>query len=141
MAAFVRTPTRHLLRIKIRPIAGRISFLCTFGCMEQESIPKQYFTISEVADMLGVNTSVIRFWEQEFAEVRPRKNRKGNRIYMQRDIETLRKIHYLLKVQRFTIKGAQERLLTDNGHVEEEMKIRETLIKIRVFFGELLENL
>ncbi|MEM9986671.1 MAG: MerR family transcriptional regulator, partial [Bacteroidota bacterium] len=96
---------------------------------EEDQIVKQYYTIGEVARELDLTTSLIRFWETEFREIKPRKNRKGNRVYTPKDIETLRKIHYLLKVKKYTIKGAQERLKSENAEVEQEIHLRETLLK------------
>ncbi|MEO0899131.1 MAG: MerR family transcriptional regulator [Bacteroidota bacterium] len=107
----------------------------------EEHIQKQYFTIGEVAKELDLSTSLIRFWETEFREINPKKNRKGNRVYTQRDIDMLRKIHYLLKVKKFTIKGAKERLKQEQEALEKEVKVRETLLKLRTFLLELKESL
>ncbi len=107
----------------------------------QEYIQKQYFTIGEVAKDLDLSTSLIRFWETEFREINPKKNRKGNRVYTEKDIETIRKIHYLLKVKKFTIKGAKERLKQEQEDLEKEIKVRNTLIKLRTFLLELKESL
>ncbi len=109
--------------------------------VEEDKILKQYFTIGEVAKELDLTASLIRFWEGEFKEINPRKNRKGNRVYTRRDIETLRKIHYLLKVKKYTIKGAQERLRMENHKVESELQMRQTLLKLRAFLLELRESL
>ena len=109
--------------------------------VEEDKILKQYYTIGEVARELNLTTSLIRFWEGEFREVKPRKNRKGNRVYTQKDIETLRKIHYLLKVKKYTIKGAQERLRLESVEVERELQLRETLLKLKAFLLELRESL
>ncbi|MEL6629115.1 MAG: MerR family transcriptional regulator [Bacteroidota bacterium] len=108
---------------------------------ETEEIQRQYFTIGEVAKELGLTTSLIRFWETEFREINPKKNRKGNRVYTRKDIETLRRIHYLLKVKKYTIKGAKERLKTSTEDIQYEVKMRETLIKLRTFLLELKESL
>jgi DNA-binding transcriptional MerR regulator len=109
--------------------------------IEEEQIPKQYFTIGEVARILNLTTSLIRFWETEFKEISPHKNRKGNRVYTQRDIDTLRKIHFLLKVKKYTIKGAQERLRLENSAIEQELQTRDTLLKLRTFLLELKKSL
>lgn len=78
-----------------------------------EEIKKQYYAIGEVSKRLEVQASVIRFWETEFPQIHPKKNRKGNRVYTLKDIETLEKIHYLLKVKKYTIKGAKELMESD----------------------------
>lgn len=109
--------------------------------MAEDEIKKQYYTIGEVARELDLTTSLIRFWETEFREVNPKKNRKGNRMYTPKDIETLRKIRYLLKEQKYTIKGAKERLQNEWKNVEEEIQIKETLLKLKSFLLELRESL
>lgn len=108
---------------------------------EEDTIKKQYYTIGEVARELDLTTSLIRFWETEFREINPKKNRKGNRVYTLKDINTLRRIQYLLKVRKFTIKGAKERLKTDGEVVEQEIQMRNTLLKLRAFLLELKESL
>lgn len=108
---------------------------------QDDVIKKQYYTIGEVARELDLTTSLIRFWETEFREVNPKKNRKGNRVYTVRDIETLKRIQYLLKVRKFTIKGAKERLKTDSNQVDQELQTRETLLRLRSFLLELKESL
>ena len=105
------------------------------------SIKKQYYTIGEVARELDLTTSLIRFWETEFREINPKKNRKGNRVYTPKDIETLRKIQYLLKDKKYTIKGAKDRLRTELKNVETEVQIRDSLLKLRSFLLELKESL
>jgi len=71
---------------------------------------KLYYTISEVSDLTAVPAHILRYWEQEFAVLRPRKNRAGNRTYREKDIELIRKIQNLLQVEKFTIDGALRRL-------------------------------
>ena len=71
---------------------------------------KMYYSISEVAGMLGLEAYVLRFWEREFPHLRPRKNRAGNRIYQQKDIEQLMQIKHLLYEKGFTIEGARNYL-------------------------------
>ncbi len=108
---------------------------------QDDVIKKQYFTIGEVAKQLDLTTSLIRFWETEFREVNPKKNRKGNRVYTTKDIEVLRQIRYLLKNKKFTIKGAKERLKQEQKQLEQELQMRETLLKLRSFLLELKESL
>ena len=103
----------------------------------EDSIQKQYYTIGEVAKELDLTTSLIRFWETEFREINP----KGNRVYTEKDIDTLKKIRYLLKSKKYTIKGAKERLKHESKAVEEEIQIRETLLRLRAFLLELKESL
>ncbi|MCS7074309.1 MAG: MerR family transcriptional regulator [Bacteroidia bacterium] len=104
---------------------------------------KLYYSISEVSEMLGVNPSVLRFWETEFEQIHPRKSRTGKRFYDKKDIALLKQIHYLLKIQKFTIEGAKEFLQSHKPTVA-SVQTKETLVKIRQFLLELksvLENL
>lgn len=107
----------------------------------QEDIQKKYYTIGEVADMLGVKPSLIRFWETEFPQLSPRKNRKGNRTYTEADIEMLKTIYYLVKERKYTLKGALDKLKQNPKDLEYEQRTRETLLKIRGFLTELKESL
>ena len=68
---------------------------------------KLYFKIGEVADIVGVKPYVLRYWETEFEELKPQKNRAGNRIYSNRDIKFILRIKELLREKRYTIEGAK----------------------------------
>lgn len=68
---------------------------------------KRYYGIGEVARAFDVNTSLIRFWEKEFDELRPKKNAKGNRKFTPEDIRTLKLIYHLVKERGFTLEGAK----------------------------------
>ncbi len=77
---------------------------------KEKEIEKLYYTIGEVAQMFNVNTSHIRFWSKEFDVIRPATNKKGNRMYMQSDIDNFKKIYHLVKEKGFTLKGAKSEL-------------------------------
>jgi DNA-binding transcriptional MerR regulator len=102
-----------------------------------EDINRKYHAIGEVAEMLDVKPSLIRFWESEFPQLAPRKNRKGNRVYTDKDIETLRTIYYLVKIRKFTLKGARDKMKTNPQDIEYEQRTRETLLKVRGLLVEL----
>lgn len=78
--------------------------------ISEKQLTKLYYTIGEVADMFSVNTSLIRFWEKEFAIIQPKKNKKGNRLFTPKDILNFNKIYHLVKVQGFTLDGAKNAL-------------------------------
>lgn len=80
------------------------------SAIENDQITKLYHTIGEVAQMLGVNHSLIRYWEKEFDVLRLKKNKKGNRLFTAKDIDTLRTIQHLLKEKGYTIDGARKAL-------------------------------
>lgn len=77
---------------------------------DKSMLTKLYYTIGEVADMFSVNASLIRFWEKEFGIIQPKKNRKGNRLFTPKDIETFNKIYQLVKSEGYTIEGAKKAL-------------------------------
>lgn len=72
--------------------------------------PKLYFRIGEVAELVGVQPHVLRYWEREFRTIRPTKSAKGQRVYSRRDVENLMRVRDLLYRERFTIAGAKQRL-------------------------------
>ncbi len=108
--------------------------------MKTNGITKLYYSISEVADMFGVEPHVLRYWESEFRHLAPKKNRAGRRIYRQSDIRTLKKIHFLLKERKYTIEGARQ-VLAEGGDGETAVVDRKELEEIRTFLSEMLATL
>lgn len=84
---------------------------------------KLYYTIGEVSEMFGVNTSLIRFWEKEFDIIKPKKNKKGNRLFTPEDIDNFKVIYNLVKEQGLTLEGAKKYLKENKKTVKHEMKI------------------
>ncbi len=80
--------------------------------MKYKSIKKLYYSISEISEMLGIKQSVIRYWESEFKELKPQKNRAGNRIYKKDDIAILKMIHHYVHEKHLSIHEANE-VITD----------------------------
>src|SRR5450432_1619599 len=81
----------------------------------RESLPsslpaKLYFRIGEVAELVGVEPHVLRYWEREFRAIRPTKSAKGQRVYSRRDVENLMRVRELLYREGFTIAGAKKKL-------------------------------
>jgi DNA-binding transcriptional MerR regulator len=98
---------------------------------------KQYYGIGEVAGMFNVNTSLIRFWETEFSEIRPRKNKKGDRYFTPTDVKTIQLIHFLLRQKKLTIEGAKEYLKAHNHDGPAKLEMVRSLEKIKAFLLEL----
>ena len=98
---------------------------------------KYYYSIGEVAAMFGVNTSTIRYWENEFDVLRPRKNKKGNRLFTERDVRYVHVIYQLLKVKGYTLAGAKQALKDKFSDYEERIILLETLDKARNFLLDL----
>ena len=101
---------------------------------------KQYYSIGEVATMFKVNTSLIRYWENEFDILEPRKNRKGDRFFKPSDVKNLQMIHDLLRRRKFTIEGAKE-YIRKNKQAREKYEMIQSLQKLRSFLLELKANL
>ncbi len=78
--------------------------------LKEKTIERIYWTIGEVAEQLGVNTSLLRYWEKEFGVLRPKRTGKGDRLYSKDDIAKIREIQVLLKERGFTIQGAKDQL-------------------------------
>lgn len=92
-----------------------------------DNLTKLYYSIGEVADMFEVNTSLIRFWEKEFKQLKPKKNKKGNRLFTVKDIDKLNSIYILVKEQGFTLDGAKSQLKKGIEIVEVKEEANETL--------------
>jgi DNA-binding transcriptional MerR regulator len=108
---------------------------------KEKEITKLYYSIGEVADMFNVNVSHIRFWTNEFSALKPTKNNKGNRLYTAEDIEVIRKIHELVKVQGFTLKGAQAKLKEEKKESKGKEPLVKSLQKIRKSLLEIQNKL
>lgn len=80
---------------------------------------KIYYSITEVAEMAGVKAHVLRYWETEFAALRPRKNRAGNRTYREKDVKLVLMIRDLLYQEGFTIKGARNKLSERRAEIDQ----------------------
>ncbi len=78
--------------------------------LKEKTIERVYWTIGEVAEQLGVNTSLLRYWEKEFGMLRPKRTGKGDRLYSKDDVAKIREIQVLLKQDGFTIEGAKAQL-------------------------------
>ena len=101
---------------------------------------KLYYSIGEVATMLDVAPSVLRFWETEFDCIRPTKNRRGTRSYTAHDIELLRRIHYLTRECGYTLEGARYQL-RQRPVEDPKMEVINNLQEMRKFLVELKETL
>ena len=102
---------------------------------------KLYYSIGEVSKMFDVSASLIRFWESEFDILQPRKNRKGNRLFSQKDIDNLKLIYFLVKEKRFTIEGAKNKLKTGKDKNLEQMEMIKSLESLKSFLLEIKKEL
>ena len=112
--------------------------------MKTSTSEKLYYSISEVENMTGIKAYVLRFWEKEFGQLRPKKNKAGNRSYQKKDIDLINQIKHLLYEEGFTIEGARARLKNLKHDevgplVTEKMRLQNLLMEIRKELSELLE--
>ncbi|UTW63316.1 MerR family transcriptional regulator [bacterium SCSIO 12741] len=97
----------------------------------EKEITKIYYTIGEVASRYEVNTSLIRFWEKEFDVIKPKKNKKGNRLFTPKDLENFDIIFRLVKEKGYTLDGAKRALKENKDAIQTENKLLKNLEKIR----------
>lgn len=102
---------------------------------------KLFYQIGEIANKLNVNVSLIRFWEKEFDILKPKKNKKGNRLFTQKDYDNLKIIYHLVKERGFTLNGAKRKLKENKEDKTDSLSIVSHLKEIRKFLVELKEQL
>ncbi len=132
---------------KVKSTRGRKSIKQSFAEADLINIPedevlfqKQYYSIGEVAEMFKVNHSLLRYWENEFDVIQPRKNRKGDRHFRPIDIKNLHLIYNLLRQRKYTIEGAKD-FLKKNKKTQERFETIQKLEQIKGFLLELKANL
>jgi len=103
---------------------------------------KLLYSMGEVAELLGENTSAVRYWSNYFEKViKPARNGKGNRLFHPEDVETLQQIQLLVKKQGMTLDGAAARLAEDRRSVERRVKALNSLKDIRARLVEIRKGL
>ncbi len=104
---------------------------------EKQKTEKLYYTIGEVAKMFNVNVSLIRFWEKEFEIIKPKKNKKGNRLFTPADIDNFHVIYHLVKERGFTLQGAKTKLKENPEDTAKNAEVVKSLEKIKAYLLEL----
>lgn len=107
---------------------------------EAETV-KLYYPIGEVAKMFGVNTSLIRFWEKEFDIIKPKKNKKGNRLFTQEDVDNFYIIYHLVKERGYKLEGAKRKIKDNKSSMETNVQVVKSLNKVKEFLLELKKEL
>ncbi len=104
---------------------------------------KLFYTMGEVAEMFDVNQSLIRHWETHFKELKPKRNKKGNRLFTPKDVEYLKLIYHLVKERGMTLDGAAKVLREHrtDGSLNRDVELMERLQKIRSLLLEVREDL
>lgn len=107
--------------------------------MKNEGIRKLYHSISEVAELTDLEAHVLRYWETEFEQLRPKKNRAGNRVYTERDIAVVERIRHLLRDEKYTIEGARQVLAM--GEEAGRAETRQALVEMRAFLEKVRQSI
>ena len=104
---------------------------------------KLFYSMGEVAEMFDVNTSLIRHWESQFSILRPKRNKKGNRLFSPQDVENLKLIYHLVKERGMTLEGAKKALrkAPSESGVDRDAELMERLQRIRALLVEVREDL
>ena len=100
---------------------------------------KHFYSISEVAEMMGINQSNLRFWEKEFKQLSPRRNKGGTRFYTTDDIAVVKQIMYLVNDQKLTLDGARARMNQKKDAVTKQQEVAERLKRVRADLKGLLK--
>ena len=109
--------------------------------LKQKPIKKLYYSIGEVATMFDVNNSLIRFWEKEFDIIKPKKNKKGNRMFTKQDVDNFHIIFHLVKERGFTLEGAKQKLKGNKEDTINNVEVIKSLINIKDFLLEVKAQL
>jgi len=108
---------------------------------KETEIKKLYYSIGEVAKMFGVSTSLIRYWESEFSNIKPKKNKKGNRLFMDRDIEAIHLVYHLVKEKGYKLDGAKEVLKQKGETAERNFKVISSLKSLKKLLSDIKDSL
>lgn len=108
---------------------------------KEQKVEKLYYTIGEVADMFSVNTSLIRYWEKEFDIIKPKKNKKGNRLFTKKDIDNFHIIYHLVKERGMTLKGAKKKMKENKEEEEHNFEIIKSLEQIKEMLISVKETI
>jgi DNA-binding transcriptional MerR regulator len=107
----------------------------------EKKVDKLFYQIGEVAEMFSEPISTIRFWEKEFDILKPKKNNKGNRLFMEEDIKNLKLIHHLLRERGMTIEGARKYLKNNHEDADYRLEIADTLRGIRDMLTDIRDEI
>lgn len=106
---------------------------------------KLYYTIGEVSDITEVEAHVLRYWETIFKQLSPKKNKAGNRVYKEEDIETILKLKELIQEKKYSTEGAKKALKREkqgsNGKPKVPVAVQKDLKEVKLFLKKLLKKL
>ncbi len=97
----------------------------------KDKLSKKYYKIGDVAEILNVPTSTLRFWEKEFTVIKPKRNAKNIRVYTSKDIETIKMIYYLVKEKGLKLDAAQAMIKRNRDGISKQFEVVERLKQMR----------
>ncbi len=100
-----------------------------------------FYTMGEVSEMFDVSSSLIRYWEKHFSVIKPERNKKGNRLFTQKDIENFKLIYHLVKERGMTLEGAKKSIRGGKLPENREVELMERLLTMRSLLLEVREVL
>ena len=106
-----------------------------------DNLDKKYYKIGEVAQILNLPQSTLRFWEKKFTIIHPRRNDRGTRFYTPADIERLRMVHYLVHEKGLKIDAAISQVNNNRSNISRRFEVIERLKSIRATLSEILDAL
>ncbi len=109
--------------------------------MEHKNNNKLYYSIGEVAKKFDVNTSLIRYWEDEFSIIKPHKNQAGKRMFTAKDLDNFHMIYHLVKEKGLTLEGAKQALKEKRDATEVQFQVIKSLKNIKEKLEHVKENL
>jgi DNA-binding transcriptional MerR regulator len=108
---------------------------------KEKKVEKLFYSIGEVAEMLNVPVSTVRFWENEFDVLKPRKNKKGNRLFTAGDIKNLMIIHHLVKEKGMTLAGAKKQISAKWEETDYKYEISQSLQNIKGILLDIRDSI
>ena len=102
-----------------------------------QELDKKYYKIGDVATILGIPMSTLRYWESQFTIIKPKRNAKNIRFYTPNDIETIRKVYYLVKEKGLKLDAAQEQIKVNRDGIDKRFEVVEKLMSIKADLQEL----
>ena len=109
--------------------------------IDTQNLEKLYYSIGEVAEMFDVSRSLLRYWENEFSFLTPRKNRKGDRLFTKENIQQIQIIYNLVKDRGFTLEGAKQELKKEKGTLSEQIDLVDRLKSVHQRLKDLDDKL
>lgn len=102
-----------------------------------QELDKKFYKIGDVATILGIPMSTLRYWESQFTIIKPRRNAKNIRFYTPNDIETIRKVYYLVKEKGLKLDAAQDQIRHNRDGVDKRFEVVDRLKSIKADLQEL----